>query len=119
MMSTSHIRICCCCATINRVRFLLQNCPCLHQRGATNTIFGIITTQSSTFLVLRQTLTKSNFRQFTIGRPTHWLNATLATNKNLKLHATQYWKKRPKSAVGGQPRLHHQHAVVPAQLLSE
>ena len=53
------------------------------------------------------------------GRPTHWLNATLATNKNLKLHATQYWKKRPKSAVGGQPRLHHQHAVVPAQLLSE
>ena len=68
MMSTSHIRICCCCcATINRVRFLLQNCPCLHQRGATNTIFGIITTQSSTFLVLRQTLTKSNFRQFTIG----------------------------------------------------
>ena len=107
------------CVFTKKCFYLFQNCPCLHQRGATNKKFGIITTTLlsptlSSFWIFRQILTKSNIRQITIGRPNcRFQNANLATRNNLKLYATQHWKKRPKSAVGEQQQ---QQKVVGTQL---
>ena len=106
------------CVFTKKCFYLFQNCPCLHQRGATNKKFGIITTTLlsptlSSFWIFRQILTKSNIRQITIGRPNCRFNANLATRNNLKLYATQHWKKRPKSAVGEQQQ---QQKVVGTQL---
>ena len=105
------------CVFTKKCFYLLQNCPCLHQRGATNKKFGIITTTplspTLSFWIFRQILTKSNIRQITIGRPNcRFQNANLATRNNLKLYATQHWKKRPKSAVGEQQQQQKHHYTV-------